>query len=425
MNTLVELKEKLKSLYGEYGLYLKPLLQFAVALFLLLQINSMIGYLPVLGNVFVILILALVCAILPLNGTAVICGIVIIGQLFGLGMEIGAVAAVIFLVLYLLYFRFTPKEALALILTPVACGCGMPAAIAIGYGLAGGAFSALSVSCGVFVYYFLRTVVTVVAPLKAGGSADLMASLQALMSGIASNNEMVLMILACAAVVIIVALIRNMEADNIWKLAIAAGMVCYIAIVIGGSVVLSIQISIPLVIAGTIGAGIIALILEFFLFSVDYKKSEYLQFQDDEYVYFVKAVPKLVARKHHPAARTRMEDSKSDKQVQKRPETVSQTQQAPAAPKSEMPVQQTVQNPAASQNSTLQNNVPQNNTLQNNVLQNDVQMSNVPLSDTAQFGSIPGMEQKSAPKGGVTDTDLEAALAESLKELHIGDGDNL
>ena len=39
------------------------------------------------------------------------------------------------------------------------------------------------------------------------------------------------------------------------------------------------------------------LILEIFFFSVDYSRSENLQFEDDEYYYYVKAVPKLsVAR---------------------------------------------------------------------------------------------------------------------------------
>ena len=35
------------------------------------------------------------------------------------------------------------------------------------------------------------------------------------------------------------------------------------------------------------------LILELFFFAVDYAKSENLQFEDDEYYYYVKAIPKL------------------------------------------------------------------------------------------------------------------------------------
>ena len=38
-------------------------------------------------------------------------------------------------------------------------------------------------------------------------------------------------------------------------------------------------------------AIIVALIVRFFVFAVDYTRTEYLQFEDDEYYYHVKAVP--------------------------------------------------------------------------------------------------------------------------------------
>ena len=38
---------------------------------------------------------------------------------------------------------------------------------------------------------------------------------------------------------------------------------------------------------------LLALVLHFFLFSVDYSRTERVQFEDDEYYYYVKAVPKM------------------------------------------------------------------------------------------------------------------------------------
>ena len=37
----------------------------------------------------------------------------------------------------------------------------------------------------------------------------------------------------------------------------------------------------------------LGLVLEFFFFSVDYSRTENIQFEDDEYYYYVKAVPKV------------------------------------------------------------------------------------------------------------------------------------
>ena len=37
----------------------------------------------------------------------------------------------------------------------------------------------------------------------------------------------------------------------------------------------------------------LAYILQFFVFSVDYSRTEHTQFEDDEYYYYVKAIPKI------------------------------------------------------------------------------------------------------------------------------------
>ena len=48
-----------------------------------------------------------------------------------------------------------------------------------------------------------------------------------------------------------------------------------------------------LLIVGNVAAIAVGLVLELFFFSVDYARSERLQYEDDEYYYYVKAVPKL------------------------------------------------------------------------------------------------------------------------------------
>ena len=45
---------------------------------------------------------------------------------------------------------------------------------------------------------------------------------------------------------------------------------------------------------GTVLAVIIGYLLQILFFSVDYKRTEIVQYEDDEYYYYVKAVPKLV-----------------------------------------------------------------------------------------------------------------------------------
>ena len=83
-----------------------------------------------------------------------------------------------------------------------------------------------------------------------------------------------------------------MSVDYAWEIAIVAGALGNINVMAYGYIIIDVQLSYVSLIVGSIVAVILALILKFFVFSVDYTRTEYLQFEDDKYYYYVKAVPK-------------------------------------------------------------------------------------------------------------------------------------
>ena len=58
MTALLEIKQNIKRFYGEYEVYILPVLKFALAFVYFLWINSNMGYMKQLDNIFVILVLA-------------------------------------------------------------------------------------------------------------------------------------------------------------------------------------------------------------------------------------------------------------------------------------------------------------------------------------------------------------------------------
>ena len=143
MTMLVDLREKIKRLYGQYGVYVQIAAKFLLALAILLFIGAALPFNAVLGNIFVQLILALICSIIPLQGIALVGCLAVVGQCFSLSAEVGVLAVILLLAVLLLYFRITPKDSLALVLTPLAFGIGIPAAVPMGFGLVGGIGSCL------------------------------------------------------------------------------------------------------------------------------------------------------------------------------------------------------------------------------------------------------------------------------------------
>ena len=47
------------------------------------------------------------------------------------------------------------------------------------------------------------------------------------------------------------------------------------------------------VLLGSVVSAALAILLQLTVFSMDYSRTEYVQFEDDEYYYYVKAVPKV------------------------------------------------------------------------------------------------------------------------------------
>lgn len=294
MTVLIELKEKLKEFYGSCSGIVLPIVKFLLALAVFMGINSNLGYWKALNSIYVVLILSLICAILPLNGMVFLAMLVIIGHCFALHMVIAGLAALVLLTLWFLYLRFVPKDAPALLLTPLASWLHVPSTVPVAYGLAGTPLSAFSTACGVVVYYMCDMIHGKMEPLiHAAEAPEITAIVQEFFNGLFRNEEMLLVLIACALTVLLVNAVRHSSADYAWQISIVAGSVAYAVIMIAGSLALDVPIALPMVLIGAAAGCLIGFVLEFFLFGADYTRTEYLEFDDDDYYYYVKAVPKF------------------------------------------------------------------------------------------------------------------------------------
>ena len=108
-----------------------------------------------------------------------------------------------------------------------------------------------------------------------------------------SSKEMWLMVIAGIICIILVYTIRRAAMAHAWKAASVAGALAYLIVATAGGSVLSVKTSTTTLFVGAVVAVVIGLVLEIIFFAVDYSKCESLQFEDDEYYYYVKAVPKV------------------------------------------------------------------------------------------------------------------------------------
>ena len=293
MTALLEIRENLKKIYSRNEAFILPVIKFLLSFIVLSIINGKMGYMTKLDNMAIVLIVSLLCSFLPTGFMAFFAMMFAVLHMYALSIETAAVGLVVFLLLYLLFLRFTAKEALVVVLTPVLCMLKLPYVMPVAMGLIGTPASCVSVGCGVVVYYLLQTVITNAPTINSMGAEEATAKLRLLIDGMLGNKAMLVTIAAFAITVIVVYLIRRMSVDHSWTIAMVAGVMIEVMILLVGDLMYDTNLSIVSALLGAVVTLITCKIIEFFRFCLDYSRTEKVQFEDDEYYYYVKAVPKM------------------------------------------------------------------------------------------------------------------------------------
>lgn len=294
MTVLLEWKEKLTRFYGKYEVYILPVLKFVLALAMFLLINQNIGYMKRLAGVPVTLVLSLLCAVLPVNAIVVFAALLCAAHLFALSVEVCAVALVLMLVIACLYFRFAPKDGYYAVLTPLAFSLHIPYIMPISIGLLRNPASIMSVVSGTIMYYFMKSVKeneTLLSGTQEEASGP--SAISVALNQLFSNKEMYLVLLTLILIAIVVYFVRRLSVNHAWTIAIVTAVLIGLIVLMIGFFALGIKERMIWIAVGNIVSGAIAMIQQFLFFNLDYHRTERVQFEDDEYYYYVKAVPKI------------------------------------------------------------------------------------------------------------------------------------
>lgn len=322
MEGILKFKESFEEFYSDWGNYLNALGKFLTALFLFWQINGRLGYFEALESVFLVLLMALFCSFLPANLTVVLASAMVLLHLYALSPAALAVGGGILILLLMVYFSFAGNQGYALILTPVALMLHIPCSVPLIFGLMGKPAAGIAIAAGTVICY----AVTATAEVFQGGGADLtlamartadsekiLDSIKQAMDAVLQEQEMILMLIVLLSVFFVVYFTRRMTMKYAWKIAIGAGTAIYVILMLAGSFMLTMRTSLVWVLAGTVISLLIAAALEILFFQLDYTKTENLQFEDEEYYYYVRAVPKKHSHRKKKPDRKGCEESAGNK----------------------------------------------------------------------------------------------------------------
>lgn len=292
MSGLLELREQLKEFYGKNEMYITPVLKFVLAIAMLFAINMKIGYMSALGSPIVIFVVALVCAFLPTNTTVIVCSVWIIANAYALSIEVVIVGIVLVVLMFLLYFRFSPKDACVVLLVPLAFALKIPYVAPVLIGLMATPVSMVAMCFGIIMYYYV-VYVSENAGVLSAASSEMLSKISMIFENMLSNKMMMLILISFMATVLVTYLVRRLNIDYVWNTAAIVGMLTNLLILLVGEFMLNEANAIVEMLISMVVCAVIVYVTQLFAFSVDYTRTEYVQFEDDEYYYYVKAVPKM------------------------------------------------------------------------------------------------------------------------------------
>lgn len=304
MTILFEFKEMIKEFYQSYERYIVTGGKLILYLVLFIMLNNKISEELTLISGIIIIVLSIINTFIPPNWAVLTIIAFISGRIGYISLEASILITAILLILYLLCVRVFKNMAYFAYLTPLLFALRLGYAVPVVAGLFFGPVALAPMCAGAFAFKLSKYLPDLLK-MRAQNIYDMPEATILMYKYIAntmlSDTGILITVIVMAATLAITYFISRRNMPYIWYIAIAAGTAIQILAFIIGVILLKAEISMLSVVLGSIAGGAFAVVGQFLRFSLDYPRTEKVQFEDETYYYYVKAIPKVKLSKTEKA----------------------------------------------------------------------------------------------------------------------------
>ncbi len=293
MMFVLELRERVKLIYQKFKPVIDAVIKFLLAFVVFSKINGVVGYDPRFSKSIIVLALSLFSAVTPTSMMVLLAMCLTLLQIYHVSWLLALMTLFAFIVLYLLFLRFTPNMGAVVVLIPLLAGWNLHYCIPLFLGLCFTPVTILPVVCGVFTHYLFSVIIVMAERQVSLKLEDILQLFIDVADSIVGNRQMFAFIAIFAIILLVVWFVRLVPMKYAFESAIAAGCLASVISTIALNPVLKAGIPIGKTILGTLLSGVIILLVYWCKRMLDYTAVEHVQFEDDDYYYYVKAVPKI------------------------------------------------------------------------------------------------------------------------------------
>lgn len=295
MAALLSFRDGVKDFCSKYDKFVSPLCKFILAIVMFWSIAHLTGYNSMMSSMVVVLAASFVCAFLSDSLTLAIGGVYACAQVASASIELGITFVIIFVIMYCVYIRFFPKASWVIMFMPflyiIKFAYFMPLLAGMFLGVAG----MIPAAFGCIFYFFMKYTADYMQLASTTPADSIVEGYKYIFEHLVQDKTLLLTIIVFAVVIVLTYIIYRMSFAYSWYVAIITGGIVEIVLFLVGTLSMETEISLSGALLGCIFAILVALIVQFFKTVVDYSSVENTQFEDDEYYYYVKAVPKIMS----------------------------------------------------------------------------------------------------------------------------------
>lgn len=290
---LLEFRGAARRFFQKYQLITEPVFRFLISYIAFHTINTTLPYNTTVAKPVIELGMAAVGAFLPPVILLLLCALLAILQVYSASPILAALAILIFAVLYCFVARFSGKYGYAIVAVPVLFTFNMPYLIPLLLGMIASPIAVFPTAAGVIIYYVFK-VISEAATRQDITSLDATLALYIdVVNNLFKNKEMFITVAVFTVVIIVMYLVRKLRFEFVFEITIVLGAVLNILGFLLADLQFDIEVKTGSMILGTIISMLIVFVAQFFRMVLDYTSVEHVQFEDDDYYYYVKAVPKI------------------------------------------------------------------------------------------------------------------------------------
>ena len=290
---LLEIREIILKAYQKVRFIVNPVVKFLFSLLVFSYINQELGFDARFTKITIVLALSVVSALTPGGVLVLLAMALILLHIYAAAKFLALLLLLIFIVLYVALLRFSPKQIVVAVAIPMLAKYNLHYCVPLLMGSISSPVAILPTVGGVAIYHILDIIKEPAAREAEMKLDEVVELFTEIFDKIMADKPMIIMMAVFSLVVVVVWFIRRFSFDYAFEISLGAGVMVNILGFLIADLKYDVTVSVGTLIVMSVVSGVIAMLCDYMKRVLDYTAVERVQFEDDDYYYYVKAVPKV------------------------------------------------------------------------------------------------------------------------------------